>query len=147
MKILIQIVTVMVIGAGFFWGGFPAALAFKFPVVVAGIVTAAGAEVAVLIIVLAGRHLQAFIQRKFPAWLEKTEKGKAGKIWQKYGMPGLGLISPVLPGAPQAALIGLVLSASPQRVILWVSLGILFWSVAVTAGLILGIEVIAKFIQ
>ncbi|PKL40013.1 MAG: small multi-drug export protein [Spirochaetae bacterium HGW-Spirochaetae-1] len=147
MKILIQIVTVMVIGAGFFWGGFPAALAFKFPVLIAGVITAAGAELAVLIVVVMGGPLQAVLRRKFPSWIEKTEKGRVGVIWQKYGMPGLGLVSPILPGAPQAALIGLVLSASPRRVILWVSLGIIFWSVAVTAGLALGIEVIAKFIQ
>jgi hypothetical protein len=147
MKIAAQIFTIMSLGAVFFWGGFPAALAFKFPVLAAGLITAAGAETAVLLVLLMGKPIQDYMLRRFPAWLEKTRNGKAGAIFQKYGMPGLGLIAPIMPGAPQAALIGLVLSARPGQILIWVSAGIVLWAVMVTIGLGLGIEFIRSFVK
>ena len=147
MKTIMQIATIMAVGAGFFWGGFPTALAFKFHVLTAGLITAAGAETAVLLVLLLGKPLQALILRKFPAWMEKTRTGKAGLIVQKYGMPGLGLISPVIPGAPQAALIGLALSAKPGRIFIWVSTGIVLWTGIVTIGLGLGLEIVGALIK
>ena len=53
---------------------------------------------------------------------------KQASIFQKYGMPGLGLIAPVMPGAPQATLIGLALSARPRQILIWVTAGIVLWA-------------------
>lgn len=147
MKTAAQIFSIMSLGAVFFWGGFPAALAFKFHVLTAGLLTAVGAEIAVLLVLLMGRPIQAYLLRKFPAWLEKTRNGKAGAIFQKYGMPGLGLMAPVMPGAPQAALIGLALSARPGQIFLWVTAGIVMWAVIVTVGLSLGLEYIGTLVS
>ncbi|HOT44300.1 MAG TPA: small multi-drug export protein [Spirochaetota bacterium] len=147
MKTAAQIFSVMSLSAVFFWGGFPAALAFKFHLMAAGLITAAGAEAAVLLVLLMGRPIQAYLLRRFPAWLEKTRNGKAGAIFQKYGMPGLGLIAPVMPGAPQAALIGLVLSAKPGMILLWITAGIVLWAVIVTAGLAFGLEFVRVFFE
>lgn len=147
MKMAAQIFTIMSLGAVFFWGGFPAALAFKFHVLAAGLITAAGAETAVLLVLLLGKPIQEYMLRRFPAWMEKTRNGKAGAIFQKYGMPGLGLIAPVMPGAPQAALIGLALSARPRQILIWVSAGIVLWAVMVTIGLGLGVEFIRTYVE
>ncbi len=146
MKMAAQIVTIMSLSAVFFWGGFPAALALKFNLLAAGLITAAGAETAVLLVLLLGKPIQEYLLRKFPAWMEKTRNGKAGAVFQKYGMPGLGLIAPVMPGAPQAALIGLALSARPGKILVWVSAGIILWAVIVTAGLGLGLEFVRTFV-
>jgi hypothetical protein len=147
MKTIVQIFTIMLVSSGFFWGGFPAGLAFKFPLFVTAAITAAGAELAVILVLVFGSPLQAFLKRKFPMWMEKTQKGKVGEVWQKYGMPGLGLISPVVPGAPQSVVIALALGAKPSRVLLWVSIGILMWTLAVVAGLSLGIGLATQIIK
>ncbi|HNW26955.1 MAG TPA: small multi-drug export protein [Spirochaetota bacterium] len=147
MKTAAQIFSIMSLSAVFFWGGFPAALAFKFHVLAAGLITAAGAEAAVMLVLLMGRPLQEYLLKRFPAWLEKTRNGKAGAIFQKYGMPGLGLIAPVMPGAPQAALIGLALSAKPGKILLWITAGIVLWAVIVTIGLAFGLEYVGTLIQ
>lgn len=147
MTTVIQIITIMALGAVFFWGGFPAALAFKFHLITAGLITAAGAEAAVLLAFIMGKPFQSMIMRKFPVWMEKTRNGKAGMIFQKYGMPGLGLIAPVVPGAPQAVLIGLALNARPGIILLWVTAGIIFWTCIVTIGLGCGIEFVAVYIK
>lgn len=147
MKTAAQIISIMSLGAVFFWGGFPAALAFKYHAVAAGLITAAGAEIAVVLVLLMGKPIQDYLLRKYPAWLEKTRSGKAGAIFQKYGMAGLGLIAPVMPGAPQAALIGLALSARPGKILLWVTAGIVLWALIVTLGLILGMEYVGLFLN
>ena len=147
MKTMIKITTIMLTSAVFFWGGFPAGLAFKFPLLLAGAITIAGAEVAVLLVLAMGSPLQRLLLDKFPTWTEKTRSGKAGKIWQKYGMPGLGLISPVVPGAPQSALLALVLGAKPGWILLWVSAGILMWGGFVITGLYFGIDFASQLIK
>ncbi len=147
MRTAAQIASIMSLSAVFFWGGFPAALAFKYHVVAAGLITAAGAEAAVLLVVIMGKPIQEYLLRKYPAWLEKTRSGKAGAVFQKYGMAGLGLIAPVMPGAPQAALIGLALSARPRQILIWVTAGIVLWAAIVTVGLLLGLEYVGLFLK
>jgi hypothetical protein len=142
MQIIAKIFSIMLLGAGFFWGGIPLGLAFDFSLLAAGAITIAGAELAVLLILLFGIPLQAWMMRRFPLWMEKTRSGRAGKIWQSYGMAGLGLISPVVPGAPQSVLIALALGAKPIRIFLWVSAGIWLWGGLVMGGLALGVNAV-----
>jgi len=54
------------------------------------------------------------------------------KIWNKYGVIGLGLLSPLLFGAPLGAAVGIALGAGKKPLILWMSIGILCWSVCLT---------------
>ncbi|WP_174275429.1 small multi-drug export protein [Desulfosporosinus orientis] len=65
---------------------------------------------------------------------EKREKnkGRIYRIWEKYGVIGLGMLSPLIMGAPLGAAIGISLGASPRRLILWMSIGIIVWTISLT---------------
>jgi len=42
------------------------------------------------------------------------------------------MVSPLITGAPLGAAIGISLGASPGRLIFWMSIGIVFWTILLT---------------
>ncbi|HHY00025.1 MAG TPA: hypothetical protein GX531_01415 [Methanothermobacter sp.] len=60
------------------------------------------------------------------------EKSRLYEVWNNYGVIGLGLLSPLILGAPLGSAVGIVLGAGKKRLILWISIGILLWSVGLT---------------
>lgn len=127
------------LGAIFFWGAIPAGFAAKFHPVLTAVLTASGGIAAVTLIVVLGRPLQDWLMKKFPKQVEKIRNSKVHKVWDKYGVVGLGLLSPMILGAPQCTLLGLLLGAKPKRMLLWASLGCVLWAVVLTVLGTLGV--------
>ncbi|MCL1700015.1 small multi-drug export protein [Lysinibacillus sp. Bpr_S20] len=64
---------------------------------------------------------QGFIQRR---------ASKARKLYEKYGVPGLALIAPLVASGHIAAFTSLVAGADKKRVVLWHTISIIVWGVA-----------------
>jgi len=90
--------------------------------------------------------IKAFILRKKG---EMKEGGKreerARKIWNKYGLPGLALLGPVLIGIHIAAFIGLTLGASKNWTLFWMTASLLVWSIVFGTGAFYGVETFKFF--
>lgn len=77
---------------------------------------------------------------KFRIWYDKRqqEKGKepskkndrAVRIWNKYGLPGLSLLGPILIGTHIAAFIGMTLGATKRNTTVWMIISIGVWTLA-----------------
>ncbi len=70
----------------------------------------------------------------------EDKSGNMYKVWDRYGVVGLGLISPLLMGAPLGAAIGISLGISRNRLIIWMTLGIVIWTILITLFSIIGLE-------
>ena len=57
---------------------------------------------------------------------KRTERGK--RIWNKYGMPGLALLGPIVIGTHIAAFIGLLFGASKINTTIWMAISIALWT-------------------
>ena len=78
-----------------------------------------------------------FIKRRYG---DKTpEHGKIYEIWKRYGVIGLGLLSPLVLGAPLGAAVGIGLGADRNRLLLWMAVGIVIWSIILTAAGLYGV--------
>lgn len=81
---------------------------------------------------------------------EPKESGKrearAKRIWNKYGLPGLALLGPVLIGIHIAVFIGLSLGAGKRWTLLWVTISLAVWSIAFGAAAYYGVEAIKMFL-
>ncbi|UHA72235.1 small multi-drug export protein [Paenibacillus sp. 481] len=84
---------------------------------------------------------------KFDQWREKRGKSKstakwtrARKIWDRYGVPGLALLGPLLIGTDIAAFIALALGSPRRWVMIWMTLSLVFWTVLLTYASIYGID-------
>ncbi len=130
--VIAKLLTVFCLAMLELWAGISAGLALQLPPMVTGATAAAGALLGVLAVILLGEHVRA--------WLLQQHKGKGPggnekriyRIWERYGVIGLGLLAPLLIGAPLGTALGLALGASPRRLLLWMSLGILAWSALLT---------------
>lgn len=77
---------------------------------------------------------------RFRSWLAKKNEGKEGKeskrserakrIWNKYGLPGMLMLGPILIGTHIAAFIGMTLGASKKQTTIWSVISIALWAVA-----------------
>jgi membrane protein DedA with SNARE-associated domain len=121
------------------WAAIPAGTALKLPPLLNGIASALGAVIGALLIILAGDRLRRWLLKK----REKTHnrESRIYKICEKYGVIGLGLLSPLLTGAPLGAAIGISLGAPPKRLFFWMTIGIVVWTIILTTVSTLGFEV------
>ena len=57
---------------------------------------------------------------------EWMDRGK--HIWNKYGMPGLAMLGPILVGTHIAAFIGLLFGATKLNTTIWMTISIAVWT-------------------
>ena len=120
------------------WAAVPAGFALGLPALAVGLLSAGGSIVGVVVLAFAGGRLRAWLlaKRGNPA---ANREGRLYRVWERWGVPGLGLVGPLLLGAPLAALAGIALGAPRGRLVLWCSLGAALWTALFTAALALGV--------
>ncbi len=132
----------MVLGLGVIelWGAIPAGLALRLPPPIVGVTAATGAMLGALIVVLLGKRARSWLTRHRGGRQEAPGRHRLiHQVWRRYGVIGLGLLSPLLTGAPLGVVLGLALGAPAGRLLFWTSLGIIFWSTALTLAGALGL--------
>lgn len=133
--------TLLVFGAGILelWAAIPLGLAINLNPVIIGAASALGAIVAAFLVTAVGDN----IREKVIKWRYGENKDLKGsryyKIWNKYGVVGLGLISPLLFGAPVGSALGVALGSRKKPLLIWMSIGIVIWSTGLTSAGYLGL--------
>lgn len=109
--------------------------------ILVGIISFSGNLITVLLLVI-------FIE-KYQQWREKRTDGNAKQskrtnraigIWNRYGLPGLMLLGPILTGSHIAVLIAFSLGAKKQKVLLWSIISLGLWAIIITILSYYGID-------
>lgn len=121
------------------WLAIPLGFVMEVNPVLIAIISAAGSILSAFVVTILGDNLRnRFIKWKYGD--EKAlEKSRLYEIWNKYGVIGLGLLSPLLFGAPLGAAVGIALGAEKERLLLWMSIGIVLWSISLTLAGVMGL--------
>lgn len=139
MDLIAQVATVLGLGAVELWAAIPAGLALGLHPVATGIASGLGALAGVLVVAVIAGRARAWLEAR----LGRPSAGRGhraiGRIWDRFGVVGLGLLAPLLVGAPLGTALGVVLGAPLRRLLPWVSAGIVLWTVLLTAGAALGL--------
>jgi hypothetical protein len=143
LQIVLKFVSVFALATVELWAAVPLGLAMKLSPTLTGIATASGAILGVVIVIALGGRVREWMLKKKKA--EQTagavpDERLIIRIWDKYGVVGLGLLGPFLVGAPLSAAIGVMFGASYSRLLFWMILGILLWTAAFTVVGVVGIE-------
>lgn len=87
---------------------------------------------------------------KFKVWYAKRQEAKgkapskkserAKNIMNKYGLPGLALLGPILIGTHIAAFIGMSLGATKRNTTVWLTASIALWSLVFGIATALGFD-------
>lgn len=91
---------------------------------------------------------------KFKEWHHKRQEAKgktpskkserAKNIMNKYGLPGLALLGPILIGTHIAAFVGMTLGATKRNTTIWLTLSIGLWTLIFGLGTALGFDLFAS---
>jgi hypothetical protein len=121
------------------WAAIPLGFALKLHPVLTAILSAAGSLLAASIIIFFGTSLRNWLVRRF---LHKAggRASRMTRIWDKYGIPGLGFLSPLITGSPLGAAIGISFGPDPRKLFVWMTIGIVFWSAILTTATALGVK-------
>lgn len=139
MEIVVKLLTVLGLGAVELWAAIPAGLALQLHPVTVGVAAAAGAMLGAVAVVTFGERVRTWLMQRHGGKEEDGQHGTLYRIWRRYGVIGLGLLAPLLTGAPIGAALGLALGAPAGRLLLWIGFGIMLWSSALTLAGALGL--------
>ncbi len=73
---------------------------------------------------------------------DSRRKKMGRKIWDKYGLPGLALLAPVVTGVHLAAVVALFSGSHRAVIIFWMFWSLILWTVILTAGTYYGLDFI-----
>lgn len=139
MDLVAKLLTVIGLGTIELWAAVPAGFALNLHPIVVGSAAAVGAVSGASAVALVGERLRAWLLRGRDAKERKGRHKLVRSIWQRYGVVGLGLLAPMLTGAPLGAALGLALGAPVGRLLFWIGLGVALWSTGLTLAVALGI--------
>ncbi len=122
-----------------FWPAIPAGLALGLSPAVVIATTTLSYTSGALLVMLVGERAREWVMRKLRRGDPTKSDGRIQQIWKRYGVIGLGLAAPMTVGAQAGAVVGLVLQVKRRRLILWMVLGALAWSIGLTMAVVLGL--------
>jgi hypothetical protein len=138
METLYSVIVIFIAGIFELWLAVPLGFVLNLSPLITAFFSALGSITAVVIVTFSGAELRT----KFLKWRYGTDEGpKRGRIyeiWKKYGIIGLGLLSPLFFGAPLGTALGIILGSDKYHLLLWMILGIVIWSAGLTLAVFLG---------
>lgn len=117
------------------YAAIPAGFAFKLNPLVIFTASAIGGLVGVFVAAYLGDKIKTWLQkfRKTSSEKPKKEPDFILKIWEKYGVIGLGLMGTMTVGAPISIGVGVGFNVPTNKMVFWCSLGVLIRCVLFTA--------------
>lgn len=121
----LKVLTVAGLASFEIYAAIPAGFAFDLSPLTIFVASVAGGLAGVFVAAFLGDRIRAFFTRKKKAQEEKPKTGLAYRIWNKYGIIGLGFFGTMTVGAPASLAVGISLGASTRKLITWCCVGVL----------------------
>lgn len=136
-------VSVFLVGILELWGAVPTGLAFKLNPVLVVVFSAIGASTGAYLVLIIGEPLRKWLLTFKKANLHNSNS-KINGVWDKYGMPGLCLVSPLLLGAHIGTAIALTLGGNKIIIGIWMTISCFLWAAIFTSVGNMGISIFFK---
>jgi uncharacterized membrane protein len=128
----------------------PAGIIAGLPPAPVAVVAAVGNVATLVPLVLGGERLRAWWRRRRSRRRGEDDErgdeapsarsGRAARLFERYGLPGLAALGPLLTGIHVAAVVALAAGAERRRTVLWLSAGVIVWSALAAGATVLGID-------
>ncbi len=92
----------------------------------------AGGVAGIFIVAFLGDRIRNFFAKNKVEKAEKPKTGVVHRIWNKYGIIGLGLLGTMMVGAPVSLAVGISFKAPLQKLITWCCIGVFIRCVSFT---------------
>lgn len=134
---IIKFLSIAMISVLELWAAIPAGIALDVHPVLNAIASMTGAIFGVVLVASVGSRLREWLLKKKKR--KDKDKGKIYDVWNKYGVVGLGLLAPILTGALFGTAIGISLGAQKISLVIWMSIGIIIWTIILVTLASLGV--------
>ena len=118
-ELAIKLLTVFGLGIVELWAAIPAGLALGLHPLATGIMAATGAILGTLITLRLGERIRTWLIQRHGRNSKNRQHGRINRIWSRYGVVGLGLLAPLLVGAPVGTALGITFGAPGRRLLFW----------------------------
>lgn len=129
------------LGFAYFIAAIPAAAAAGLPVWAAGLAAWFGYSAGASVVLLAGAPLRAWLVKKLRIPVERDPTKWVWKVWDRAGLPGLGILAPVTVGPQAGAILALAVGERPVRIFAALSLGVIPWCAGFCILVSLGVKI------
>lgn len=82
-----------------------------------------------LIVLMAGAPLRGWVARKLKVPVQRDPSKFVWRVWDRWGLAGLGLLAPVTIGPQAGAVLALAVGEKTPRIMVALSLGVVPWCV------------------
>ncbi len=123
---MIKILTVLGLATFEIYAAIPAGFAMGLNPWVIFFASLTGGLIGVFAAVFLGDKIEAFLKKYRKPKPPKPKTGMVYRIWEKYGIIGLGLLGTFTVGAPISIAVGVGFNAPLRKMILWCCLGVFF---------------------
>lgn len=125
-----NLTVILFLGVLGIWKSVPVGFILNMHPILVCTMTILGASLGVLLIYLIGSKLK----RRILSLSGKSNKKqqKINKIFDRYGVPGLGMLATLVVGPALTMALGLTIVKNGKNLLLWTNIGIVVWSVLLT---------------
>ena len=122
----LKILTVAGLATFEIYAAIPAGFAFGLSSVLIFLASLTGGLAGAVVSAFFGDKIRAFFHKKKPTKSEETKKHPViTKLWNKYGIIGLGVLGTITVGAPISIAVGTGLNVNIKQLLVWCCLGVL----------------------
>ncbi|MBX3081834.1 MAG: small multi-drug export protein [Anaerolineae bacterium] len=122
-----------------FWTAIPGGIALGLTPLVVGVTAWFSYSVGVVVVVLLGEPIRAWVMRRFGNSLMGNPNSPIQRAWDRFGLLGLSILAPLTTGAQIGAAVGLTLGVPRHRLLIGMILGAAVWAALITAAVALGL--------
>ncbi len=122
---LYKILTVAGLASFEIYAAIPAGFAFNLSPWVIFFASVSGGIIGVFVAAFLGDRIRKFFSRNKEAKEAKPQTGMVYRIWNKYGIIGLGFLGTITVGAPVSLAVGIGFKAPLQKLITWCCIGVI----------------------
>lgn len=121
----LKFATVVALASFEIYAAIPAGFAFGLSPWVIFLASITGGLAGVFVAAFLGDKIRAFIYKYKKKKEEKPKTGLVYRIWNKYGIIGLGFLGTITVGAPVSIAVGVGFNAPLRKLITWCCLGVI----------------------
>jgi membrane protein YqaA with SNARE-associated domain len=121
---LLKILTVAGLATFEIYAAIPAGFVFKLSAWTIFAASVTGGLAGVFVATFLGDKIRAFFHKKKPAKDETKKHPRLARIWDKYGVVGLGLAGTMTVGAPISIAVATGLNANLNKMLIWCCIGV-----------------------
>ncbi len=119
-----KILTVAALATFEIYAAIPAGFAFGLSPWIIFFATLTGGIIGVFVAAFLGDKIRAYFYKNKPATAKKDSHPLVHKIWNKYGIVGLGFFGTMTVGAPVSIAVGAGLNANIKKLVAWCCVGV-----------------------